>query len=172
MEHCICNGGKLILFKFTFTNQRALKMLHIKSLSQSSYVEWVALWKHYLAFYHADFNAQQADQTWARLSGQAFPHMYGFVAYHNNKAVGIVHVIEHESCWTSQPYAYLQDLYTDKMHRGQGIARQLIECVYQAAAQRQCDRVYWLTQENNEPARKLYDKVAQQTGFIQYKKSL
>ena len=62
IEHCICNGGKLILFKFTFTNQRECKMLNV--------------------------------------------------------------------------------------------------------------RVYWLTQENNERARKLYDKVAQQTGFIQYKKSL
>jgi hypothetical protein len=34
------------------------------------------------------------------------------------------------------------------------------------------ERVYWLTHESNATARKLYDRVAKNTGFIQYAKSL
>lgn len=49
------------------------------------------------------------------------------------------------------------------------MARKLIEHVYQVAQQRNCDRVYWLTQESNRQAQVLYDKVAKKTGFIQYR---
>ncbi|HEY9359996.1 MAG TPA: GNAT family N-acetyltransferase, partial [Xanthobacteraceae bacterium] len=31
-------------------------------------------------------------------------------------------------------------------------------------------RVYWLTQESNAVARALYDKLAERSGFIQYRK--
>jgi hypothetical protein len=33
-------------------------------------------------------------------------------------------------------------------------------------------RVYWLTHESNETAMKLYDKVADKSGFIVYRKPL
>ena len=33
-------------------------------------------------------------------------------------------------------------------------------------------RVYWLTHETNAPARILYDQVAENLGFIQYRKTL
>ena len=37
-----------------------------------------------------------------------------------------------------------------------------------AARERGCFRLYWLTQENNATARRLYDRVAKYTGFIRY----
>ncbi len=95
--------------------------------------------------------------------------MYGFAALINGKAAGIVHVIEHDSCWSIQPYAYLQDLYTDELYRGQGIARKLIEQVHLYTQERSCDRVYWLTQQDNATAQRLYDQIAKKTGFIQYR---
>lgn len=97
--------------------------------------------------------------------------MYGFAALFEQQMVGFVHVVEHDS-WTFRPYAYLQDLFTHPDYRGQGVARLLIEQVYMEAKKRQCDRVYWLTQEANQTTQILYDKVAHKTGFIQYKQSL
>ena len=44
----------------------------------------------------------------------------------------------------------------------------LIEAVYEAADAAGAPHVYWLTQEFNETARQLYDKVAKQTPFIKY----
>ena len=35
-----------------------------------------------------------------------------------------------------------------------------------------CARVYWLTHETNETAMKLYDKVAEKSGFVVYRKPL
>ena len=46
----------------------------------------------------------------------------------------------------------------------------MIEAVYAEAHKKNCSRVYWLTQETNYQARILYDQVAINTGFIQYRK--
>jgi quinol monooxygenase YgiN len=48
----------------------------------------------------------------------------------------------------------------------------LIEHVYKTAAENGCSRVYWLTHETNTDAMVLYDRVADKSGFIQYRKML
>ena len=63
---------------------------------------------------------------------------------------------------------YLQDLYTDPSVRGTGAGRALIEGVYAAAEAAGAPTVYWLTQDFNATARRLYDRVATLTPFIKY----
>jgi hypothetical protein len=48
----------------------------------------------------------------------------------------------------------------------------LIEAVYERASEARCLRVYWQTHETNTTAMKLYDKVAERSGFIVYRKEL
>ena len=68
------------------------------------------------------------------------------------------------------PTCYLQDLFTAEPARGQGIARTLIEWVYERAKAAGSQRVYWQTHETNLTAMKLYDKVAERSGFVVYRK--
>ncbi|MBK0063293.1 GNAT family N-acetyltransferase [Acinetobacter sp. S54] len=89
-----------------------------------------------------------------------------------HELVGFVHYIFHRSTWTIENYCYLQDLFVSPQRRVCGFGRKLIEAVYVEAKQNNCSRVYWLTQENNAQARMLYDRVADQSGFIQYRKLL
>ena len=63
---------------------------------------------------------------------------------------------------------YLQDLFTAPDVRGKGVARALIAAVADWARAHDCCRVYWMTHESNATARRLYDKVAQNRGFIRY----
>ena len=49
-----------------------------------------------------------------------------------------------------------------------GVGRALIEGVYAAADANGTPSVYWLTQEENTEARKLYDLIAKVTNFIKY----
>jgi|TARA_B110000967_G_C18897055_1_gene571507 ribosomal protein S18 acetylase RimI-like enzyme len=51
---------------------------------------------------------------------------------------------------------------------GMGVGRALIEGVYAAADANGTPSVYWLTQEENTEARKLYDRIAKVTNFIKY----
>jgi len=57
-------------------------------------------------------------------------------------------------------------------HRRHGVGRSLIEEVYVAAAQAASSRVYWLTHETNKAGITLYDKVAERSGFLQYRKQI
>jgi GNAT superfamily N-acetyltransferase len=66
----------------------------------------------------------------------------------------------------------LQDLFTLEAARGKGVGRALIEQVYKLAKEAGSSRVYWLTHETNEIAMKLYDKVADKSGFAVYRKAL
>ena len=63
---------------------------------------------------------------------------------------------------------YLQDLFTAPEARGQGAGRALIAAVIDWARDRGCVRVYWNTQASNATARRLYDQVAENKGFIRY----
>jgi ribosomal protein S18 acetylase RimI-like enzyme len=52
--------------------------------------------------------------------------------------------------------------------RGRGVGGALISAVKAHAAERGVSNVYWMTHETNATARRLYDRVARRTGFIEY----
>jgi GNAT superfamily N-acetyltransferase len=96
--------------------------------------------------------------------------MHCAVAEVDGKLIGMVHYIQHHSCWTTGNYVYLQDLFVDPDIRGKGFGSALIEYVYAAAGKAGDSRVWWLTHESNADAMLLYDRIADKRGFIQYRK--
>ena len=93
-------------------------------------------------------------------------------AWQDEMLVGITHVILHPNTWNTTECCYLEDLYVSEVVRGRGVGRALIEQVYEFANEKNCNRVYWTTQEDNATARKLYDVIATQTDMVQYRKDL
>ena len=132
---------------------------------------WEPLWQAYLAFYKTSVPNDVTDVTWQRLHDPDEP-MFALGAFDGPKLVAFTHYVFHRSTWTVAPYCYLQDLFTVEEARGRGAARLLIEEVYRRAADAGAARVYWLTHETNMRARALYDQVAENAGFIQYRKAL
>ena len=96
--------------------------------------------------------------------------MFVLGAYSGGRLIGIVQYLFHRSCWTIGDYCYLQDLFVVHGARGLGAGRALIEAVEQAARAHGASRVHWLTKEDNHTARALYDRLAERSGFIQYRK--
>lgn len=143
----------------------------IRPLAREDHDVWVPLWKGYQAFYKVDIAPEVSAVTFQRLLDPAEP-MAGALAWQGDRAVGMVHHINHRSCWTVGDYCYLQDLFTAPDIRGGGIGRKLIEYVYDIAKKQGCARVYWLTHESNDVAMKLYDRIAEKSGFIQYRRIL
>jgi GNAT superfamily N-acetyltransferase len=138
-------------------------------LRPEDYADWLPLWRGYLSFYEVDIPADVSAVTWARLLDPAEP-VGGALAWRGSCAVGLVHHIRHRSCWTAGDYCYLQDLFVTPAIRGSGVGRRLIEHVYAVAASDGCSRVYWLTHETNTAATLLYDRIADRSGFVQYRK--
>jgi GNAT superfamily N-acetyltransferase len=127
---------------------------------------WTALFRAYHAFYDRPVVPDTSlERTWAELINGNRMHALG--ARIDGELVGIAHFLTHAST-TSPDVCYLQDLYTAPAARGQGVARTLIAAVCSWARDQACSRVYWHTQSGNATARRLYDKVAENRGFIQY----
>lgn len=115
---------------------------------------------------------ETTDLTWARFHDPDEPmHALGAFA-EDGHLVGIVHAIFHRSCWLPQWTCYLQDLYVDNSQRGLGTGAALIEAVADLARANGAGRLYWMTHETNATARRLYDRIAERSGFIQYRKAL
>ncbi len=141
----------------------------IVALVAGDYAEWAPLWRGYLDFYRAAVDDKTSETTFARLTGDAEP-MGGLLARDGDgAAIGLVHWIVHRSCWTVGDYCYLQDLFVASGRRGGGVGRLLIEAVAAKARALGCSRVHWLTHETNYDAMRLYDKVAERSGFVQYR---
>ena len=148
---------------------KAADRIVIRPVGADERAAWEPLWNGYLTFYEATLAPGQTDTTWSRLHDPAEP-MFLLGAYLDGRLVGIVHYLYHRSCWTAGDYCYLQDLFVAQGLRGGGVGRKLIAAVEQEARKAGASRVYWLTKESNATARILYDRVAERSGFIQYRK--
>ncbi|MEO9191758.1 MAG: GNAT family N-acetyltransferase [Acetobacteraceae bacterium] len=145
--------------------------LMVRAVTAEDHDAWMPLWRGYQAFYRVDIPAEVSAVTWTRFLDPAEP-MWGALAFDGTRAVGMVHWLTHRSCWTIGDNCYLQDLFAAPDIRGKGIGRRLIEHVYAAARGMNCARVYWLTHETNSNAMLLYDRIAEKSGFVQYRKAL
>ena len=150
-------------------------LLRIRPITKTDYEAWLPLWAGYNEFYGRegatalDLNITQT--TWARLLNDSEP-VHAFVAEQNGQLVGLVHFIFHRSTTRLSDVCYLQDLYVNQDLRRQGIGRQLIKVVYDAALKAGSTRIYWQTQDSIIALRVLYDKVAKHMGFIVYSHEL
>jgi GNAT superfamily N-acetyltransferase len=135
---------------------------------------WMPLWNGYNAFYGragpTALPPEVTEMTWSRFF-DAYEPMHALVAEDSGKLLGLVHFLFHRSTTQIALTCYLQDLFTVEEARGKGVGRALINAVYQHAAAAGSPRVYWQTHETNSVAMRLYDKVAEKSGFIVYRKT-
>lgn len=128
---------------------------------------WSPLWHAYLEFYQETLPEQITTDTFERLVADR--ELHGVLARDaDGSVVGLVHWLYHPSTWSPAGYCYLEDLYVDPAARTGGVGRALIRHVVQTATEHGAEKVYWLTQRDNETARRLYDRVATDTGFVHY----
>ncbi|SCC91550.1 GCN5-related N-acetyltransferase [Thiomonas sp. X19] len=147
----------------------------LRPVVSDDYAQWKPLWDGYNAFYGRTgptaLPPDMAQITWARFLDPAEP-MHAVVAERDGQLLGLVHFLFHRSTTLIAPTCYLQDLYTQEETRGQGVGRALIQAVYERAAAAGSQRVYWLTHATNHVAMRLYDQVAEKSGFVVYRKAL
>ena len=141
----------------------------IRPVGADERAAWEPLWNGYIAFYKATLAPGASDVAWQRFHDSS-EQMFLLGAYVEGELTGIVQYLFHRSTWTPGNYCYLQDLFVAESGRGHGVGRALIEAVYEKAKQAGCSRVHWLTQNGNAQARILYDQVADNPGFMQYRK--
>ena len=147
----------------------------IRPVARTDHDQWLPLWDGYNAFYERSGPTALAPEitrmTWQRFF-DAYEPVHALVAEADGRLIGLVHYLFHRNTAMIAPTCYLQDLFTDATARGSGIGRALIEAVYERARIAGSPRVYWMTHETNLTAMKLYDQVAERSGFVQYRKQI
>lgn len=143
----------------------------IRDLRKDDRPGWENLWSGYLDFYEARMEPVTIEVTWSRLNDPSEP-MFGLVAECDttHDLIGLAHCVIHRGTWSIENLCYLEDLFTAPAARRRGVGRALIEAVFARADELKCARTYWLTHESNATARKLYDRLAENRGFIQYRR--
>lgn len=141
----------------------------VRPLQAADKADWDRLWAGYLAFYGFEQPAALNDLSFRRLLDPAEGRMAGWLSLDPaGRPAGLVHALLHRSTSSPSWYCYLEDLYVDPAARGGGHGRALIETVYRWAETAGATKVYWATQEDNATARRLYDRLARKTEFVQY----
>jgi GNAT superfamily N-acetyltransferase len=143
-------------------------MTGVRPLRVEDEPAWRRLWRGYLDFYHAALPEEVYATSFARLTDPRVRDYQGLLAWRDGAPVGLAHFILHRHGWHLAEVCYLQDLYVAPEARGAGAGRALIEAVYRAADAAGAADVYWLTQESNTTARRLYDRVGRVTPFVKY----
>lgn len=141
----------------------------IRRLNAEDGKRWAELWQSYNEFYERTVEERVTLRLWKQLLDEN-SDTYGFAAEYDGKLVGFTHLFFVYSTSNWNPRCYMQDLFADPIVRGKGVGRMLIEAVYTEADRRDASQTYWLTQDFNTTARRLYDKVARATPFIKYQR--
>ena len=150
---------------------RFLQRFTDRKLVLTDFAAWKPLAVGYKTFYKTAITDDELAAAWQRFHDPCVP-IFALGAFDKNRLMGIAHYLHHTGCWTTKPVFYLQDLFVSIEGRGNGVGRALIEAIYQEAAARGAERVYWQTHETNETAMALYNQVAEKSGFVVYRKLL
>jgi len=151
--------------------ERSMSNVTVREARKDDFQQWEPLWDDYTRFYEREPDAKITAMLWDRALDPYEP-IHILVAEMDGRIVGIVHYLYHRSTSLIAPVCYLQDLFTEQGLRGKGVGRALIEAVYARAQEAGAARVYWMTHETNATAMKLYDNIAEKSGFLQYRKNL
>ena len=150
-------------------------MHSISFIKQNEFELWNELWQKYLKFYQTSLPDSVTKVTWERIMDPE-QNIFSFGGYWaedgTKELVGFTNFLYHSSTWSEQGYCYLEDLYVEEKFRGKGIGRLLIDAVWDDCLRKGVKRLYWKTQDKNKVARIMYDKVAKQSGFIEYEREV
>jgi GNAT superfamily N-acetyltransferase len=157
------------------SSSAALRQIDIRPVQRDDFPAWKELWDGYNAFYGRSETTALAPEitqaTWSRFFDDHEP-MHALIARLSGQICGLAHFLYHRSTIQLAPTCYLQDLFTSEAARGQGVGRALIFAVYERAKAAGSPRVYWQTHEFNTAAMKLYDTLAEKSGFLVYRHTL
>ena len=139
----------------------------IRNIEQKDKKNWIKLYCGYAKFYKVPMNQDILDTLWGWI--QDDNHIVNGICYElDNNIVGIAHYRTMPRPIKGKYIGFLDDLFVDAEFRGQKIAQKLINHLKSLSKTNNWYGIRWITHSSNENAKKLYDKIANNTGFELY----
>ena len=139
----------------------------IRKLNKDDFKRWSNLYQEYAIFYNVPMNMAILETLWDWINDEN--HIVNGICFElNNKILGIAHYRTMPRPIKGQYIGFLDDLFVEPEFRGQKIAQKLINHLKSLSKSNNWDAIRWITHHSNENAKKLYDKIANNTGFELY----
>ena len=139
----------------------------IRKLELKDKENWSKLYNGYADFYKVPMNKGILDTLWGWIQDETHD-VNGICFELEGKIVGIAHYRTMPRPIKGQYIGFLDDLFVEPEFRGQKIAQKLISHLKSLSKANNWDGIRWITHSSNENAKKLYDKIANNTGFELY----
>ena len=139
----------------------------IRKLEQKDKGNWAKLYNGYADFYKVPMNAEILDTLWGWIHDET--HSVNAICFElEGKIVGIAHYRTMPRPIKGKYIGFLDDVFVEPEFRGQKIAQKLISHLKSLSKANNWDGIRWITHSSNENAKKLYNKIANNTGFELY----
>jgi ribosomal protein S18 acetylase RimI-like enzyme len=143
-------------------------VISIRPVKPDDRSQWNELYSGYSAFYEVLQTSQMRDTVWSWLMDDA-KEVYGIVAVdHIGKLIGLTHFRPYARPLSASTGGFLDDLFVESGARGSGAASALISAVKAEGQKRGWTVIRWITAEDNDRARALYDRLAERTKWVTY----
>lgn len=139
----------------------------VRPVEASDRAAWATLYRGYRDFYRKPHDAAVFETVWAWLMDPDH-ETRGLLAVVGGEPVAIGHFRSFARPIDGGRGLYLDDLFTAPGARGSGAAGAILARLAEIARDEGASLVRWITAEDNEAARRLYDRVAQQTPWVTY----
>ena len=140
----------------------------IRAAAANDEAPWLAMWRDFVLTGPEPCAPDAAAAAWRRVMDPASPMNCLMAVDAADAAIGFLLYVTHPYGWSSRDICYLQDLYVHPESRGRGCGRALIEALSQTGRQAGWLKIYWMTQEDNAAARRLYDAIARRSPLVRY----
>jgi len=139
----------------------------IRKLEKKDRENWAKLYNGYADFYKVPMNTGILDTIWSWIQDES--HAVNAICFElEGEIVGIAHYRTMPRPIKGQYIGFLDDLFVEPEFRGQKIAQKLIGHLKSLSKANNWSGIRWITHTSNKNAKKLYDKIANNTGFELY----
>jgi GNAT superfamily N-acetyltransferase len=129
---------------------------------------WDRLCAGYAAFYRVEQTEERRDTVWGWLMDPG-NDVKGLVALdEGGEPVGLAHYRPFARPLRAGYGGFLDDLFVDPKMRGKRVADALIEAVAAIGRERGWSLIRWITADDNDRGRGVYDRLAARTMWITY----
>lgn len=139
----------------------------VRPVAASDEALWRELFRAYREFYELPASEDVVTRVWTWLM-HSDHESNGLIAELDGTVVGIGHYRRFSRPSTGTTGLWLDDLFTSPSTRGRGVARAVISHLSELASKQGCSVVRWITAEDNNRARALYDQIATRTHWVTY----
>ncbi|WP_210527362.1 GNAT family N-acetyltransferase [Rubellimicrobium arenae] len=141
--------------------------IRIRRPGEADRPAWDRLYQGYAEFYGVAQTPEMRDRVWSWIHDPSH-ETEAFVAEGNDGLVGLAHFRAFARPLSATTGGYLDDLFVAPEARGSGAAEALIQAIAGEGRARGWSVIRWITAQDNDRARRLYDRTAQATRWVTY----